>query len=136
MRYHNWPEKLHEVIKKAKGESFKWGTHDCALFTCDCIEAMTGIDYAKRFRGKYKSEKGSWKALKKIEGVTKLSKLADKLLGDRIELSRASRGDLVILLDEDREVLGVVVGTHAVFLSPDGIQMRILGECKYAWRVN
>ena len=136
MRNHNWPEMLHEVIAKAKRKTFVWGTHDCALFVCDCIQAMTGIDYAKKFRGKYRSEKGSWKALKKIESVESLSELADKFLGDRIKLSNAGRGDIVILIEENREVLGVVTGTHAAFLSPDGVQMRTLTKCKFAWKVN
>ena len=136
MRSHDWPEKLYEVINESKHKAFEWGTHDCALFSCDCIKAMIDIDYAKNFRGKYKSEKGSWRALEKIEGVKSLSELADKFLGDRIELSHSGRGDLVVLMEENREVLGIVTGIHAAFLSPEGVQMRALNECKFAWKVN
>lgn len=136
MRRHDWPERLHKVISEAKKKTFEWGVHDCALFTCDCIQAMIGVDYAKGFRGKYESEKGSWGALERIENVASLSELADKFLGDSIKLSHAGRGDIVILVEKSREVLGVVIGTHAAFLSPDGVQMRALSKCKFAWKVN
>ena len=94
------------------------------------------VDYAKNFRGKYSSEEGSWEALERIEKVKSLSELANKFLGDSIKLSHSGRGDLVILIEKNREVLGIVTGTHAAFLSPEGIQMRSLAKCEFAWRVN
>lgn len=135
MRRHDWPERLHEVIAKAKKEAFAWGTHDCALFACNCAHAMTGIDYAANFRGKYKTRKGALTALVRIEGVKTLPELADKYLGERIALVNTQRGDVVLLTADSVEALGVVVGKHAVFLAPDGIQTLLLEECICAWRV-
>jgi len=136
MRYYDWPERLFDVIKTAQSSKFEWGTNDCALFACDCANAVIGVDHAKSFRGKYKTRKGAMSALKKIEGVDSISKLADKYLGDRIELSIAQRGDVVLLTVESIESLGVVAGSYAVFLSPDGIQTVPLAKCVCAWRVN
>ncbi len=136
MRSHDWPEKLHEVIAEAKKKTFEWGNHDCALFVFDCIQAMTEIDYATRFRRKYTNELSSRRALRKIEDVGGLVELFDKFLGERIELSHAKRGDVVILMDGRREVLGIIVGKCVVFLSQKGIQLRVLSECKFAWGVN
>ena len=135
MRRHDWPERLHEVITKSKKKTFTWGTNDCALFVCDCVLAMIGIDYAANFRGKYKTKKGALTALARIEDVKTLPELADKYLGERIALVNAQRGDIVLLTADSMEALGVVVGKNAVFLAPDGIQIMLLEKCTCAWRV-
>ncbi len=135
MRYHDWPERLFEVIRKAQSSDFKWGENDCALFACDCAHAMTGVDHAADFRGKYKTRKGALAALARIEGVKTLPELADKYLGERIALVNAQRGDVVLLAADSVEALGVVAGSYAVFLAPNGIQTMLLEKCICAWRV-
>ena len=136
MRYHDWPERLFTVVKKAKQSTFVWGENDCALFACDCVKAMTGIDHASKARGKYKTEKGAWRALAKIEGVKTLPELADKYLGSRIDLVNAKRGDVVSLIVDSAEALGIVVGSCAVFLTINGARTVPLHECILAWEVN
>lgn len=135
MRYHDWPERLFAVVRKAQGSIFQWGRNDCALFACDCAQAMTGVDRAESFRGKYKTEKGARQALRKIENVKNLPQLADKYLGERIELSHAGRGDVVSLKFGGREVLGVITGDYAVFVAPEGVETVPVEDCICAWRV-
>ena len=136
MRYHDWPEKLFAVVKTAQRSKFIWGENDCALFACDCAKAMTGVDYAERFRGKYTTRKEAEVALKKIEGVNNLSELADKYLGERISTSVVQRGDVVLLTVDSLQVLGIVTGNGAVFLAlSGGIQVVPLKECSCAWSV-
>ena len=135
MRHYDWPEKLFDIIGAAKRSTFKWGSNDCALFACDCAKAMTGVDHAANFRGKYKTERGALTSLKKIEGVETLSQLADKYLGAKIGLSHARRGDVVLISVGSRDVLGVVAGNCAVFLTLGGIRTVSLRECTCAWRV-
>lgn len=135
MRYYDWPERLFEAIRKAQGSEFKWGENDCALFVCDCIMVMTEVDYAAKFRGKYTTRVGAMKALKKLEDVKSLSELADKCLGEKIDKSHAHRGDVVLLVDDSVEALGIVAGSYAVFLAPNGIQTILLSKCVCAWKV-
>lgn len=135
MRYYNWPEKMFAAIRAASQSKFEWGKNDCALFACDCILAMTGIDHAKDFRGNYDTRKSAMTALKNIEEVDDLSALADKFLGERIELKRARRGDLVLLTIGSMKALGIVTGTYATFLAPEGIQTILISDCFCAWRV-
>lgn len=135
MRKFDWPEKLFDAIKVASKHKFEWGKNDCALFACDCAKAMTGIDYAKDFRGKYDTRKSAMAALKEIEAVNDLPALADKFLGERIDLKRAQRGDVVLLTIGSMKALGVITGTHAVFLAPKGIQTMLVSDCASAWRV-
>lgn len=135
MRYHDWPEKLFDAIKIASRREFEWGKNDCALFACDCAKAMTGVDRAKDFRGKYDTRRSAMTALKVIEGVDDLPALADKFLGERINLTRAQRGDVVLLTIGSMKALGVITGTRAVFLAPEGIQTILVSDCSCAWRV-
>ena len=135
MRFHDWPERLFGVIKDAQSATFVWGSNDCALFACDCIKAITGVDRAANFRGRYKTRKGALASLKKIEGVETLPQLADKYLGERIALSHARRGDIVLISVDSNNMLGVVAGSGAVFLTLEGIRVVSLQECICAWTV-
>ena len=135
MRRHDWPERLVETISAARTKTFRWGRHDCALFACDCIQAMTGADPAKRFRGAYRTPGGALRALKRLERVTGLEALADRVLGPQIPVARARRGDLVLAERGDGPALGVVTGSQAAFLGPEGLEMLPLAETSTAWRV-
>ncbi len=39
------------AFEAADGRPFSWGSHDCCLWACDCVAAMTGVDPAAWFRG-------------------------------------------------------------------------------------
>lgn len=65
--YHNF------LLSRAK-TPFAWGQHDCALFAADGIQAITGVDIAADFRGKYSDEVG---AMATIKAVCNGSTIAD-----------------------------------------------------------
>ncbi len=135
-RYHDWPERLYDVIKEANGKKFKWGKHDCALFICNCILAINGDDYAREFREKYKSARGADGALKKIGKVNTLMELCDSK-ADRVEISHAKRGDIAAFETDSGLALGVVTGDRVTFLSrKSGILSLPLSNCVCAWSVN
>jgi len=135
-RTFDWPEKLDEVIRKAKTIPFSWGKHDCTLFACDCVKAMTGEDFAKGFRGKYKSALGAIKLIKRLDGVDDIFSLADKKLGESYPATTARRGDVIGYLDDGNKVLGIAVAGKSVLLTPDGkITFKTLSECDRCWRI-
>lgn len=68
MRYRDWTTRLNDVIKAALERPFSWGEFDCCLFAADCAVAVCGVDPAERYRGKYKTEAGAKRALKKTHG--------------------------------------------------------------------
>ncbi len=135
MRTHDWPEKLYASIDKAKTQAFEWGTHDCACFVCDCVEAMTGNDPFKELRGKYSTAAGAMRAIRKWANVNDLPALATSFWGESIEISYASRGDVILIEYEGNDNFGIIVGTHAVFLTPEGIISIPVNKCKMAWRI-
>src|SRR5258708_4686376 len=52
-RLEDWVVRLEAFIKERTAQPFKWGSQDCCLFAADAIEAITGVDLAADFRGKY-----------------------------------------------------------------------------------
>jgi len=68
MRYRDWTTRLNDVIKAALERPFSWGEFDCCIFAADCAVAVCGVDPAERYRGKYKTEAGAKRALKKTHG--------------------------------------------------------------------
>jgi len=135
-RFPDWPEKLVSYINSEQDKPFRWGKNDCALFTCGGIFAITGTDYAKEFRGKYKTEKGSYRILKRIENVSTLEELANRYLGDSIAVSHARRGDIVLHDFPAGKALGICLGIFSAFRSPNGIEMHKTLSCEKAWRID
>lgn len=129
-----WPEILSEEVDKAAHYKFSWGQHDCALFACNVVKAMTGEDPAKAFRGQYSTEQGAREALREHGGGT-LYRTAVKAFGAPVPAVKAQRGDMVYLdKKQGGPALGICVGSHSVFAS-DGVTFRPMSECKHAWRV-
>ena len=142
----DWPECLAETVRAARGRPFQWGRHDCALFACDCIAAMTGVDPAARFRGRYKTARGAVGALKRYGssaegfgpqagGVRSLEELATRVLGVPIRPEMARRGDIVSFDTALGPVLGVSLGSRAAFTGPEGLTFVPVSATRQAWRV-
>ena len=114
MRYVDWEQRLSDYLASVASRPFKWGEHDCALHIANAVAAITGDDIAADFRGKYSTELGSARALKRF-GAGTLEATIDTLL-DPIEPAFAQRGD-VVMRDG---MLGVCVGATAAFVGEEG----------------
>jgi hypothetical protein len=139
-RITGWEKKLDEAIATAENRRFKWGTFDCALFVCDCVLAMTGVDLAQDFRGTYQTGKEALKVIKAFAGSS-LEALAVKIAEangiSEIPVSFASRGDVVLIKQEKApDALGIV-GTDARFAccASEGLAFIPISNWKRAWRI-
>ena len=115
MRIEGWEQRFHAKFTEAQGREFQWGKHDCVLFAADIVEALTGIDHAAEFRGRYRTPRGA------LRIVGNLETFPDQYF-KRIPVTRAQRGDLVFV-DGDNPFggsLGVV--------APGGVQIATAGE--------
>lgn len=155
-RVEDWPARLDEAIRVAFWRPFSWGGHDCALFACDAIEAMTGVDPAASFRGQYKSKRGAYAALKRFSDGG-LEEAAEKMAGElgapEIGPAFAGRGDVALLPVEMpdgpsaegfgpqagkvSDALGIVGpdGRHVLVAAPEGLAKLPVALVKRAWRV-
>jgi hypothetical protein len=107
-RLDDWADRLKAAIEAKAHEPHSWGDNDCALFAADVIEAMTGVDIAKDFRGKYTTEIGAARMLKKA-GFSSLSELGNSML-ESVPPSFARRGDIVIMPGELGDYFAVCLG--------------------------
>ncbi|MFQ5535576.1 MAG: hypothetical protein ACE5EM_12670 [Sphingomonadales bacterium] len=133
MRKSDWPELLAREVEAAAERPFCWGKHDCCLFAANIVKAMTGDDPAKAFRGRYRTEFGARRALKRYGSGTLYHTLRS-LFGNPIPPARAWRGDLVYMVTENGPSAGVCLGAIAAFAS-DGLAFVPMSETAKAWRV-
>ncbi|MDG9890554.1 DUF6950 family protein [Pseudomonas juntendi] len=92
MRYRDWPTRLHETIQAAFERPFLWGEFDCCLFVADCAAAICGVDPAKEYRGRYKTEIGAKRVIASTHGSVEA--VLDTYF-ERIDVQFAQRGDIV-----------------------------------------
>lgn len=141
-RDQKWERKLHDYIESKRSAAFAYGSCDCALFTCDGIQAMTGTDIAAEFRGKYTTELGAAKVIKQVTGGSTVEDVADYVtkqfdMKEWPGVLYAQRGDAVIFDMPEGPTLGLVYldGRHAVFIGSQGLRRQPVKQCRRAWRV-
>lgn len=97
MRNKNWAVSLNKYIKECRNRPFEWGIFDCCIFTADCCNILCSVDPAEKYRGKYKTELGAVRQLKKNHGS--IAECLDFYF-DRIDLSLVQRGDVCVFDNE------------------------------------
>ena len=109
-RFDDWPTRLDRFLDSRKLESFSWGKHDCCLFACDAVLAMTGTDLAADFRGQYHDARSALEFLGGRElGDFAAENLANQGVTELAAPQRwARRGDMVLAEYQGQEALGVV----------------------------
>lgn len=140
-RYSDWPSRLQAHLDSCRDTRFRYGQHDCCLFSCDCILAITGTDIAAWFRGRYSDRKGALAAIKQRTGHTGVKAIAGYTAAEygmeSIPVSMAQRGDMVLVGFGRKASLGIVSLTGLDVMSLTGKQIvRVaLSHATAAWRV-
>ncbi|MBC3411275.1 hypothetical protein HU720_08155 [Pseudomonas sp. SWRI51] len=93
MRNRNWTTQLAHTIKAATERPFSWGEFDCCLFAADCSMAICGVDPAASYRGRYTTETGAKRLLKRNHGS--LEGAWDACFS-RVEPAFTQRGDVAL----------------------------------------
>jgi hypothetical protein len=140
-RRDDWPERLAQYLEEAREREKEWGVFDCGMFAAGAIEAMTGVDLAAEFRGKYAGSISAEKAMRRYcgGGLEQLAvKVARKAALAEIDPRLAQRGDPVLVRDaEVGDAFGVIDirGFLAVTVSGKGLAYRERTAIVRAWRV-
>ena len=133
-RRDDWASRLISVIDAADNKPFAWGKQDCALFAADCVQAMTGEDFAAPFRGRYDTALGSMRALKMM-GYASLEEYVIAVLGEPVNANTAGRGDVVMVDTPEGQALGVVAGIEAAVAGVNGLVLMPRDSWLSAWRI-
>lgn len=134
-RLPEWPKRLSAAVSAAGSVPFAWGSHDCALFAAEVIQAFTGVDLAAGVRGLYRDAAGAERVMSAVYGTTDLGEIATILLGDPIPIELAGRGDLVLMDVATGQALGICTGAEAAGAGPGGLTMVPMRHWHAAWRV-
>lgn len=129
-----WPRRLADLIVTRLHEPFAWGTNDCASFAADAVAAVLCRDALAELRGQRANE---LQALRRARAIGGVPAAIDRAGFDRIAPMQAQRGDLVMIRqdDEDRPVLAVCNGEHALAPGPQGLEQAAIARGVMAWRV-
>ncbi|WP_417257347.1 DUF6950 family protein [Celeribacter sp.] len=121
-RRHDWRGRLSAFLDETRRDGFAWGKHDCALgLACGAVEAITGADLRKGWRGKYKTNKGALRALKK-RGFDNVGDAFAAELPEYDNLLMAGVGDIAVVQSDDEflEAMAVVDVSSLIILTSEG----------------
>ena len=128
----DWESALGAVLDDYAERPFEWGRADCCLFIADAVQAMTDVDPAAAYRGRYSNETGARLALKR-HGKTTLVATFDAAFGASVEPARAHRGDIVQI---DELTVGVCMGAFGYFVGDAGLVRRPYADFARAWVIS
>jgi len=134
-RLQDWQPRLMAAVREGARTPFAWGEHDCCMFAAACVDAMCGGDLKGAIRGllSYTDEIGAYRAIVKAGG---LDYLVTTFIGNPLPNPRyAQPGDVVLLVNEGRDVLGIVVGHAAIAAAPSGVVTLSLADVRAAWSI-
>lgn len=135
VRHEHWPSLLAAYL--ADDRPFAWGGRDCCTFAAGAVEAMTGADPAAALRGRYRTEQGAARLLKRHGGLEALAARLAREHGLRdVPHAFAGRGDVVLIETGQGPALGVIdLAGRIAAQGPDGITWHDAGIARRAWKV-
>lgn len=131
-RFPDWQIRFQAFVLDKQSEPFSWGRNDCCIFAADCVAALTGCDFASEYRGIYRTEKTAYKLLKEFGGI---QGLAENALGASMSRHRATVGDVVLVMMNGREALGICNGATIIGPGANGIAVMDMAGSIMAWKV-
>lgn len=132
-RLPDWRSRLIAYLGQVSARPFAPGTHDCALFFAGAVEAMTGVDYAKPYRGRYTTLRGGLRVLRKDGFADHIALAAHHL--PEIAPAFAWPGDGMVVDTDEGPALGVCQGRAVYLLGPNGGGLVSILTASRAFRV-
>lgn len=131
MRLADWQLRYAAYVSSRTGMPFAWGTNDCCTFAAGAVQAVTGKDPMVAVP----SYNTALTAARLIEAGGGLKALATALLGQPVAPLVAAVGDVVLLHNEGRELLGICNGINALAPGPAGVVPLEMTDASAAWKI-
>lgn len=133
IRHPDWQSRLVLYLTRTAAKPFVPGRQDCALFAAGAIEAMTGVDPADGWRGRYRSLRGGQRMLR-AAGYGDHVALAAAILPE-VTVAEAAPGDIAVIETPEGRALGVVQGAGIYVTGALGLGLMPLRDAVRAFRV-
>lgn len=135
-RRDDWHARLSAEMDRQRRLPGDWGRHDCALgLAAGVIEALTGTDLARGYRGRYRTPSGAQKILTEA-GAADLRAFVAQMLPE-IHPSQANVGDIGLIAEEGPlgQALCMIDVSTLVVMTPDGHGHRPRSQLLTAFKV-
>lgn len=136
IRRDDWRARLAAEMDRQRREPFKWGSHDCALgFASGIVEAITGADLARGFRGKYRTPQEAAKILSEHDAAT-LGDLVSQFLPE-VHPAFARVGDIGVIEADGPvgQAMCMFDASGLVVMTDEGHGRRPRGDALRAFKV-
>lgn len=127
-------KRLNQFLNNNMTRSFEWGAWDCCLFACDCVEQLAGFDPASVYRGRYSTEIGAARVLKK-RGHTTVEHAFTEFFGPLQPKLLTSRGDVVLVETQNSDAAGIFANNAPWVVTPEGLSQVPLSSVKGCWKI-
>ena len=137
----DWQGVLDEFLRANRNRPFEYGMWDCCLFVCDAIAAMTGVDLATYYRGKYSTRTGALHAIGEQLGTASIQAVAANAAAahqmPEVPVPHAHRGDMVLVACGRDYSVGLIAlnGRDVIVTSRRGLWRLPLSRAVRAWQV-
>lgn len=131
-RLPDWRGRLTSYLSEIAHRPFRPGKHDCALFVAGAVQAMTGHDFARGWRG-YRTLEAGRGALARAGFDDHVAFAAAQL--PEVAPSLARVGDVAVLPADTGYALGIVQGEQVFAVRPQGMVTASRLEMMRAFRV-
>jgi hypothetical protein len=130
-RRRDWEQRLHAIIVAKRDLPHEFGKHDCLLWTADAVKAVTGKDFGKGHRSKYKSLASAYRHLQEM-GFDSPEALLDSLFPVK-PIGFAGRGDIALCRTPTGDNPGVVIGSDALVVGEQGETVGLVRVARKDW---
>jgi len=120
---------LSAYIDAKEREPFAWGTNDCLMVVAGAVQAVTGVDHAADFRGRY----SSFAAGKRLVGKSLLLFVAERF--PMTHPSMAHDGDIAAIRQGRDWAFGIFIGPHIYAQAENGMGILPRSAAKMAFKV-
>lgn len=140
-RREGWEHSLADFVDQARVRPFLWGEFDCCSMPCEAALNIVGVDPWSKFRGRYKTERGAARVIRRAGGFVRL---IEKIMSGYLEVpvSFARRGDILLVIDAEivepgfDAMLALCLGHQMAFVSRDrGFRLLPFNRAARAWRI-
>jgi hypothetical protein len=118
---------------------FSWGSNDCCRFAAAAVEATTGVDpmaSVERYGiAPGKPRRGLQRLFRRMEASGGLGALAAEYLGPPLSPRMAGVGDVVLVMNEGREMLAICNGVNAMAPGVSGMVALGMEAALAAWKI-
>lgn len=135
-RLPDWPDRFAAAFDAAVARPFEWGVHDCCMMASDIALAITGRDPAELWRGTYSTEAGAEAVIAAAGSLEAVVAGAMQAFGaPDCAPAFARRGDFAVVMVDNMQTLGVVVGATVAAPGLDGVRYVPLGSALRVWAI-